>query len=102
MVCDRVAFPLLSLSEIPGNRQCGTGAIVAVRAVHVLEDDDEDPEFTRKSWWNELRAECHQQAIAVGCNLVLGYSEQFTVNDGVYNLFVCAQLLHAALICEVE
>ncbi|KIH57719.1 C2 domain protein [Ancylostoma duodenale] len=45
---DRVSFPLMSLSEIPGNRQCGIGAIVAVRAVHILEDDDEEPEATRK------------------------------------------------------
>ncbi|VDL75501.1 unnamed protein product [Nippostrongylus brasiliensis] len=63
--------------------QCGVGAIVAVRAVHVLEGDDEDPEAVRKSWWNELRAECYQQAVAAGCNIVLAYSEQFTVNDGI-------------------
>ncbi|RCN42882.1 C2 domain protein, partial [Ancylostoma caninum] len=80
---DRVSFPLMSLSEIPGNRQCGIGAIVAVRAVHILEDDDEEPEATRKSWWNELRSELHQQAVAVGCNMVIGYSEQFAVNDGI-------------------
>ncbi|EYC18309.1 hypothetical protein Y032_0028g1791 [Ancylostoma ceylanicum] len=80
---DRVSFPIMSLSEIPGNRQCGIGAIVAVRAVHILEDDDEEPEATRKSWWNELRSELHQQAVAVGCNVVIGYSEQFAVNDGI-------------------
>ncbi|PIO58955.1 hypothetical protein TELCIR_19594, partial [Teladorsagia circumcincta] len=78
---ERVAFPLLSLNKIPGNRQCGIGAVVVVRAVRLLEGDDEDPEDTRKSWWNELRAECQQQALAVGCNLVIGYSEQFIVND---------------------
>ncbi|WKY15912.1 hypothetical protein Q1695_000971 [Nippostrongylus brasiliensis] len=83
MWSDRVVYPLLSLNEIPGNRQCGVGAIVAVRAVHVLEGDDEDPEAVRKSWWNELRAECYQQAVAAGCNIVLAYSEQFTVNDGI-------------------
>ncbi|KHJ77321.1 hypothetical protein OESDEN_23059, partial [Oesophagostomum dentatum] len=34
-------------------------------------------------WWNELRSELHQQAVAVGCNVVIGYSEQFAVNDGI-------------------
>ncbi|KAK6756262.1 hypothetical protein RB195_014579 [Necator americanus] len=80
---DRIPFSILTLNEIPGNRQCGIGAIVATRAVHVLEDNDEDPEDTRKSWWNELRSELHQQAVSIGCNVVIGYSEQFTVNDGV-------------------
>ncbi|ETN85375.1 C2 domain protein [Necator americanus] len=45
---DRIPFSILTLNEIPGNRQCGIGAIVATRAVHVLEDNDEDPEDTRK------------------------------------------------------
>ncbi|KAJ1368190.1 hypothetical protein KIN20_029270 [Parelaphostrongylus tenuis] len=80
---ERVSFPILTINEVPQNRQCGTGTVVAVRAVHVLEGDDDDRELTRKNWWNELRAECHQQAVAVGCNLVIGYSEQFTVNDGI-------------------
>ncbi|KAE9413530.1 hypothetical protein Angca_009289, partial [Angiostrongylus cantonensis] len=80
---ERVHFPILTINEVPRNRQCGTGAIVAVRAVHILEDDDDDPELTRKRWWNDLRAECHQQAVAVDCNLIIGYSEQFTVNDGI-------------------
>uniref|UniRef100_A0A0K0D4P0 3'-5' exonuclease domain-containing protein n=1 Tax=Angiostrongylus cantonensis TaxID=6313 RepID=A0A0K0D4P0_ANGCA len=76
-------------------RQCGTGAIVAVRAVHILEDDDDDPELTRKRWWNDLRAECHQQAVAVDCNLIIGYSEQFTVNDGLYaDVFLSIYILH--------
>ncbi|VDN22258.1 unnamed protein product [Cylicostephanus goldi] len=66
---DRVSFPILSLDEIPGNRQTGIGAVVAVRAVHILERDDEDPDTTRKSWWNELRSELHQQAVAIGCNM---------------------------------
>ncbi|VDM54798.1 unnamed protein product [Angiostrongylus costaricensis] len=93
---ERVDFPILTISEVPQNRQCGTGAIVAVRAVHILEDDDDDPELTRKSWWNDLRAECHQQAVAVGCNLIIGYSEQFTV------LPFIDHDLYSSLICEAK
>ncbi|KJH43699.1 hypothetical protein DICVIV_10278 [Dictyocaulus viviparus] len=49
---EHVLFPILSIHEIPGD-----------------------------SWWNELRSECHQQAVAVGCNLVIGYSEHFTISS---------------------
>lgn len=38
----------------------------------------DEPE-TRDSWWNELRMEIRSHARAIGCNVVLGYSEVTTI-----------------------
>lgn len=57
------------------------GATVSARSVKVLArvPNPDDPE-TRDSWWNELRMEIRSHARAIGCNMVLGYSETTTIS----------------------
>lgn len=60
------------------------GATVSARSVKVLArvPNPDDPE-TRDSWWNELRMEIRSHARAIGCNMVLGYSETTTISEDV-------------------
>ncbi|CAI5455566.1 unnamed protein product [Caenorhabditis angaria] len=74
--------PVLTIDKVPEDRQLAMGSLVLARAVHFL-DEDENPETVRSAYWNALRAELYQQAKTVGCNLVIGYKESMTVNEGV-------------------
>ena len=42
----------------------------------------EEPE-TRDAWWTEIRMEVRSHARALGCNVVLGYSENTSICDDV-------------------
>lgn len=57
------------------------GATVAARSVKLLErvPNPDEPE-TRDSWWTELRMEIRSHARALGCNVILGYSEETTIS----------------------
>ncbi|PAV88382.1 hypothetical protein WR25_05976 [Diploscapter pachys] len=74
--------PVLTISNLPNDRISGIGSWVTAKAVQVLENVEE-PEMLRKNWWNTLRCELYQQALSIGCNLVIGYEEQFVVHQGV-------------------
>lgn len=54
---------------------------MAARSVKLLErvPNPDEPE-TRDSWWNELRMEIRSHARALGCNVVLGYTEGTTIS----------------------
>lgn len=54
------------------------------RSVKLLEriTNLEEPE-SRDLWWTELRMEVRSHARALGCNVVLGYTEQTSIYDDV-------------------
>lgn len=56
------------------------GGTVSSRSVKLLEriTNLEEPE-TRDTWWKELRMEVRSHARALGCNVVLGYSEHTSI-----------------------
>lgn len=58
-----------------------SGATVCARSVKLLErvPNPDEPE-TRDSWWTELRMEIRSHARALGCNVILGYSEVTTIS----------------------
>ena len=61
-----------------------TGGTVSSRSVKLLEriTNLEEPE-TRDAWWTEIRMEVRSHARALGCNVVLGYSENTSICDDV-------------------
>lgn len=62
------------------------GGTVSSRSVKLLEriTNLEEPE-TRDTWWKELRMEVRSHARALGCNVVLGYSEHTSIWYGFYS-----------------
>ena len=55
----------------------------------------DEPE-SRDAWWTEIRMEIRSHARAMGCNVVLGYSEQTSICDDVCVLSAAGT---AAVIC---
>ncbi|XP_055848018.1 C2 domain-containing protein 5 isoform X3 [Episyrphus balteatus] len=81
---DMLEYPFLTLTKYPTGFILHLGATVAARSVKLLErvPNPDEPE-TRDSWWTELRMEIRSHARALGCNVVLGYSEATTISDDV-------------------
>ncbi|XP_053967749.1 uncharacterized protein LOC128869237 isoform X1 [Anastrepha ludens] len=77
-------YPFLTMTKYPPGFILHLGATVAARSVKLLErvPNPDEPEV-RDSWWTELRMEIRSHARALGCNVVLGYSEATTISDDV-------------------
>lgn len=73
---DMLEYPFLTLTKYPPGFIVQFGTAVCARSVKLLEKvpNQEEPE-TRDSWWMELRMEIRSHARALGCNVVLGYTE---------------------------
>lgn len=78
---DLLEYPFLTVTKVSPGFVHHLGATVSARSVKVLArvPNPDDPE-TRDSWWNELRMEIRSHARAIGCNMVLGYSETTTIS----------------------
>lgn len=73
---DMLEYPFLTLSKYPVGFILQLGSTVCARSVKLLErvPNPDEPE-TRDFWWTELRMEIRSHARALGCNVVLGYTE---------------------------
>lgn len=73
---DMLEYPFLTLSKYPMGFILQLGSTVCARSVKLLErvPNPDEPE-TRDTWWTELRMEIRSHARALGCNVVLGYTE---------------------------
>lgn len=73
-------YPFLTVSKFPAGFILHLGATVAARSVKLLErvPNPDEPE-SRDTWWKEIRMEIRSHAKALGCNVVLGYSEVSTI-----------------------
>lgn len=81
---DMLEYPFLTMCKFPSGFILHLGSTVAARSVKLLErvPNPDEPEI-RDSWWTELRMEIRSHARALGCNVVLGYSEETTISDDV-------------------
>ncbi|XP_069698683.1 C2 domain-containing protein 5 isoform X7 [Periplaneta americana] len=81
---DMMEYPFLTMSKYPPGFILHLGGTVSSRSVKLLEriTNLEEPE-TRDAWWTELRMEVRSHARALGCNVVLGYSEHTSICDDV-------------------
>ncbi|XP_021704770.1 C2 domain-containing protein 5 [Aedes aegypti] len=77
-------YPFLTITKVPPGFVLHLGATVSARSVKLLArvPNPDDPE-TRDMWWNELRMEIRSHARAIGCNMVLGYTETTTISEDV-------------------
>lgn len=77
---DMLEYPFLTLTKYPPGFVVQFGTAVCARSVKLLEKvpNQEEPE-TRDSWWIELRMEIRSHARALGCNVVLGYTEMTSI-----------------------
>ncbi|XP_055637373.1 C2 domain-containing protein 5 [Toxorhynchites rutilus septentrionalis] len=81
---DLLEYPFLTINKVPLGFILHLGATVSARSVKLLArvPNPDDPE-TRDMWWNELRLEIRSHARAIGCNIVLGYSEATTISEDI-------------------
>lgn len=81
---DMLEYPFLTLDKYPPGFIIHLGSAVCSRSVKLLErvPNPDEPE-NRDSWWTELRMEIRSHARALGCNVVLGYSETTTITEDV-------------------
>lgn len=81
---EMLEYPFLTMCKFPPGFILHLGSTVAARSVKLLErvPNPDEPEI-RDSWWTELRMEIRSHARALGCNVVLGYSEETTISDDV-------------------
>ncbi|XP_047101853.1 C2 domain-containing protein 5 isoform X1 [Schistocerca piceifrons] len=81
---EMLEYPFLTMRKYgPGFIQ-HLGGTISARSVKLLEriTNLDEPE-SRDSWWTELRMEVRSHARAIGCNVVLGYSEHTSICDDV-------------------
>nr|CAD7459180.1 unnamed protein product [Timema tahoe] len=87
---DMLEYPFLTFIKFPASFiqhlvfSLHPGGTVSSRSVKLLEriTNLEEPE-TRDAWWTEIRMEVRSHARALGCNVVLGYSEHTSICDDV-------------------
>ena len=61
--------------------RCISGGLVCCRSVKLLEGELEDNRTQRENWWQEIRQEIRSHARCLGCNIVVGYTEETSIWD---------------------
>ncbi|XP_053681383.1 C2 domain-containing protein 5 [Anopheles nili] len=81
---EMLEYPFFTMTKYPAGIIRYIGATVTARSVKLLErvPNPNEPE-TRDSWWNEIRTEVRSHARSLGCNVILGYVEQTTIDDDI-------------------
>uniref|UniRef100_A0A2M4AC52 Putative ca2+-dependent phospholipid-binding protein n=1 Tax=Anopheles triannulatus TaxID=58253 RepID=A0A2M4AC52_9DIPT len=81
---EMLEYPFFTMTKYPAGIIRHIGATVTARSVKLLErvPNPNEPE-TRDSWWNEIRTEVRSHARSLGCNVILGYVEQTTIDDDI-------------------
>uniref|UniRef100_A0AAG5CS02 C2 domain-containing protein n=1 Tax=Anopheles atroparvus TaxID=41427 RepID=A0AAG5CS02_ANOAO len=85
---EMLEYPFFTMTRYPAGIIRHIGATVTARSVKLLErvPNPNEPE-TRDSWWNEIRTEVRSHARSLGCNVILGYVEQTTIDDDICVLY---------------
>ncbi|XP_075226369.1 C2 domain-containing protein 5 isoform X2 [Lycorma delicatula] len=86
---DMLEYPFITMSKFPPGFILHIGGVVTARSVKLLErmTNLTEPE-SRDSWWTDVRMEVRSHARALGCNVILNYSENTTICDDVCVLSV--------------
>ncbi|XP_052867899.1 C2 domain-containing protein 5 [Anopheles cruzii] len=81
---EMLEYPFFTMTKYPSGIIRHIGATVTARSVKLLErvPNQNEPE-TRDSWWSEIRTEVRSHARSLGCNVILGYVEQTTIDDDI-------------------
>lgn len=92
-------YPFITLKYFPADFIEHLGGIVSAKSVKLLDRDE--PE-TRDCWWTEIRMEVRSHSKALGCNVVIGYSERVSICDDVCILSAqgTAALVNVHFICN--
>ncbi len=56
---------------------------MSCRSVKLLDGLEENDRETRDIWWTEIRQEIRAHARCLGCNVVVGYSEDTVISEDV-------------------
>ena len=55
---------------------------MSCRSVKLLDEcEEDDGGVTRESWWQEIRQEVRGHARCLGCNVIVGYTEDTAISD---------------------
>lgn len=68
---------LLTIDSFPNHCLRSIGGFVSAASVKILDTDN------RASYWSELRDEIKAHAKVLGCSVIIGYSEQISIQDDV-------------------
>jgi len=98
--CDLLEYPFSTMKSFPPGFITRIGGLVSCRAVKLLEGLDAESASdvgtghasahygTRDGWWAETRQEVRSHARCLGCNFVVGYSEDAVIWEDV--IVLCA------------
>ncbi|XP_059080559.1 C2 domain-containing protein 5-like isoform X2 [Tigriopus californicus] len=84
---DLLEYPFITLQKFPPSFINKIGGFVSCRSVKILDGVEDDGEI-RENWWSEIRQEIRSHARCLGCNMVVGYSEDTVIWDDV--VVLCA------------
>ncbi|XP_039297493.1 C2 domain-containing protein 5 isoform X2 [Nilaparvata lugens] len=86
---EMLEYPFFTMSKYPPGFIIHIGGMVGARSVKLIErmNNMEEP-VCRDSWWTEIRKEVRTHCRALGCNVVLNYTESTTICDDVCVLSV--------------
>ncbi|XP_040568632.1 C2 domain-containing protein 5 isoform X2 [Lepeophtheirus salmonis] len=79
-------YPFITMTKFPPGFLFHLGGFVSTRSVKLLDDLEEDS-VTRDGWWQEIRREIRSHARALGCSIIVGYSEEITIWEDVVVLY---------------
>ena len=55
---------------------------MSCRSVKLLDEcEEDDGGVTREGWWQEIRQEVRGHARCLGCNVIVGYTEDTAISD---------------------
>lgn len=84
---DTLEYPFITIKKFPPGLVQRYGGLVSCRSVKLLDEGEEEEEI-RDSWWTEIRREIRSHAKALGCNLIVGYTEDTVISEDV--VVLCA------------
>jgi len=77
-------YPFVTINKFPPGFLVHLGGLVSSKSVKLIEElADREDGGTREAWWTELRQEVRSHAIALGCNMIVGYQEKAIICDDV-------------------
>ena len=71
-------YPFVTMKTFPAGYIQRLGGLVSCRSVKLLEGEMENKAM-RDLWWQEIRREIRAHALCLGCNIVIGYTEDTAI-----------------------
>ncbi|GAU98916.1 hypothetical protein RvY_09991-2 [Ramazzottius varieornatus] len=92
-------FPFLTIKHFPNGLIKSLGGTVSCKLVKTLErvEQDDINQAPYALWWKEVRSEVFRLMKSIGCNAVIGYTEDVTLTDMGNIQLLCASGTAAVL-----